>query len=558
MARHPPVLGEAASWRQLWLDRAFDQRPAEFAGSFSRAAAKRADRAAIMQHRWKVLDAAGAIRPFAFSARPTTHMYLGEEPPTEGMSFREEHPDREWVAIVASASAQPVDGLYSSWQMLYVDEALDGGSAKVDLSVLLAPDEQRTAALERVRGMLELARAAWTELDDAWRPLVKLLVRVQNRYLPEVTRRSRTLYDLERGETIDPWPQQVEAFDPHAAAEELGVSADQVTEAYSYLIERGLDRDPRDGLGTLRRARPRSSLGQWRGPARQAQDHFEAAEVLRRFLTDLTGTAPVHPSSWPMDGRQPERRDLNDRGPAARITRDLLQDELVEAGLHPHGVHIVGEGQSEEDIVRRLVSRLLGPRFGEELGFTDLGGAGSADRLSTMVGGFTEYALRTVVIVDREGKMAERVEGLIRQGDLPKEDCLLFKQNLEESNFTNQELLDALVDLAANPPEDRPPVDLQLPLEVAEAAHKTRSRRATSKDKRGFAGVLLDLAEYPEHGPVRISKPEFAESLADRMLDDFQDAWGNQEDLDKLYGRRPLLHFVIGRMLPVLNTRSWR
>jgi hypothetical protein len=65
-----------------------------------------------------------------------------------------------------------------------------------------------------------------------------------------------------------------------------------VSEAYWFLLERGIDREPQDGLELLRRARPRSVHKGLRGMPRGAQDHFDAAQVLRRFLTDLTGQAP--------------------------------------------------------------------------------------------------------------------------------------------------------------------------------------------------------------------------------------------------------------------------
>jgi hypothetical protein len=52
--------------------------------------------------------------------------------------------------------------------------------------------------------------------------------------------------------------------------------------------------------------------------------------------------------------------------------------------------------------VTTLVSGILGSTAADEIGFTDLGGSGAATRLRTMVGGFTAYAHRTVVIVDHE------------------------------------------------------------------------------------------------------------------------------------------------------------
>jgi hypothetical protein len=295
-----------------------------------------------------------------------------------------------------------------------------------------------------------------------------------------------------------------------------------------------------------------------RGAVRLAQDHYDAAQVLHLFLTDLGGQPPARPSYTLMDGRSRARDDLYERAPTQRMTRDLLQDELVHTGLYPHGVHLVGEGKSEQHIVQRLVSGLLGRRIGEELGFTDLGGAGMASRLPTMVGGFKEYALRTIVIVDDEGKLAEYVTGLVRSGDLPEEDVLQFKENLEESNFEPQEMLDVLIELAGRPPEGREPVTLTLPLDTAEGEHEKRRKNANASEPPGFAGTLLDLAEDPQHGAARISKPEFAVALADRMLADLEQAWGDKVALTALYEKRPLLKFVLERVIPVFEVPSWR
>jgi hypothetical protein len=217
----------------------------------------------------------------------------------------------------------------------------------------------------------------------------------------------------------------------------------------------------------------------------------------------------------------------------------------------------VGEGKSEKEIVHRLVEGFLGRQWAEELGFTELGGSGSASRLSTMVGGFTTYAQRTVVIVDSEGDMTEYVNGLIRDGKLPEEDVLQFTANLEESNFAPGELLQVLAEVAANPPDARPAVTLTLPLEAVEEAIQ-RERRRDGRQQRGLANILLDLAADPKYGPVKISKPEFAKALADRMLQEFHDSYEDKEMLLALRRRRPLLAFVLARVLPVITGPRWQ
>jgi hypothetical protein len=339
-------------------------------------------------------------------------------------------------------------------------------------------------------------------------------------------------------------------------AAELGVSGPQVSEAYWFLLERGIDREPQDGLELLRRARPRSIHMGLRGMPRGAQDHFDAAQVLRLFHTDLTGQAPGRTPRWPLDGRQRERAALYDRGPAARTSREQLQAELVQTGLYPHAVHVVGDGESEKRMVHRLVEGLLGRQWADEVGFTDLGGSGSASRLITMVGGFTTYAQRTVVIVDSEGAMAQYVTGLIRSQKLPDEDVLQFKANLEESNFSPAEMLHALVQRAANPPDERPAVTLALPLNDVLAAHE--KRRESAREDPGLAGTLLRLAQDPRYGgPVTISKPDFVYVLADRILDELNEAQGDEKAVEALRRRRPLLAFVLDRVLPVRMGPRW-
>jgi hypothetical protein len=430
----------------------------------------------------------------------------------------------------------------------------------MDLNTLLGTTVQVQTTLENVHWFLTNQQAKWHALDVAWRPLMKLLVRLQNRYLPELTGRIRILYDSEQRSQVDPWSNEHKRFDPQQVIRDLGVSPDQVTEAYWFLIERGIDREPRDGLELLRRARPRSSQLRWRGPVRHAQDHFDAAQILRLFLVDLTGQAPPRPRLWPMDGRQRERAHLYAVGPASLPSRKDLQEELVNAGLYPHSVHIVGEGKSEKEIISTIVAGMIGEQSASELGFTDLGGSGMANRLTTMVGGFTTYAQRTIVVVDSEGDMVSYVNGLTRSGDLSPEDVCMFQRNLEESNFSLDELLEVLNTCAANPPDGQEPVALRLQADDVIREHEARceSNRRQGKALPGLAGTLLRLAENPDYGDsIRISKPDFAIALAERMLDEIGQAGNDESACDAVLNKRPLLKFVVNRMMPILAQPQW-
>jgi hypothetical protein len=553
--RPPPLVSVGKSWRDLWRSGSFTQSRLVGDGAFSRRARKRNLGLGSGQGTLEALDLRGVLQPIAFVDGMNPSNFVNLAPFEPSMTFREEEPARQWSVYAWTPFSRPrTSAFYSPWQLLYVDDVISGASAELSLDTLLAPAEQRDLAVGRVTEILQAQQAAWEALDAAWRPLMKLLVRLQNRYLPQVTGRTTLVYDADQQRSVDPWPAERERFDPHGVVADLEVSTEQVAEMYTFLIERGLDRAPRDGLDLLRRAQPRSSREGWRGSPLCAHDHFQAAQLLRLFLTDLIGTSSERPRLWPLDGRQRERAVLYDQGPAGRTSRKQLKAELVEAGLYPHAVHVVGEGKSEKEMMHVLVAGLVGDRWASELGFTDLGGSGSASRLNTMVGGFTTYAQRTVVIVDSEGEMKEYVTGMIRAHELPEDDVLLFDTNLEESNFTPSELLGVLKDRAANPMDPHPAVQLSLSLEDVEVAHQRRLLR--SGGDRGLAKTLLELAVDPAYGgPFRISKSDFAKALATRMVEEFYVAYGDDQAVESLCQKRPLLRFVLNRVVPVMESR---
>lgn len=152
--------------------------------------------------------------------------------------------------------------------------------------------------------------------------------------------------------------------------------------------------------------------------------------------------------------------------------------------------------------------------------------------------------------------MAQNVDGLIKTQKIPPEDVLRFQENVEESNFSVDELVETIVELAARPEPPRPPITLTLTADDLERTYSSRRRRT---DNPGRAGVLLGLAEDPAFGgPFRISKPKFARALAERCLRDYADVADDPVALAKLFERRPLLYFTVERVLPVLAGRRWR
>ena len=318
--RPPPPLSLSASWRDLYVAGSFAQRELVDEGRLRSLAKERSFSLGIGHSTLEGFDAAGALRPIAFALGGYwTGLSVPAEDP-ENIAFREERDTVPWETYAWAYQHEPdyttVSPLFSPWQLLYVDDVLEGTEASLNLETLLLPEEKRDAALTQLRHFLEGQDNAWKALDDGWSPLVKLLVALQNRYWPEVSNRTVVVSAREDEPLVPAGPDQSD-FDAGATLEALGATEEEVLDAYYFLVERGLDRDPQDGLTMLRRARPRAFHVRWRGLARRAQDHFDAAEVLRLFLAELLGEPPPRPETWPLDGRQPERFALWDHGPAA-------------------------------------------------------------------------------------------------------------------------------------------------------------------------------------------------------------------------------------------------
>ena len=350
------------------------------------------------------------------------------------------------------------------------------------------------------------------------------------------------LFDPDTGHRVDPYPAEVQSFEPASVFEhEFREDREGLLAAYEFLVERGLRHDPDDGLTMLRRARPRAFHIRWRGEGR-AQDHFDAADVIRRFLADLDGHQPPQPGLIPMDGRQIEREALYRRGPASHWTGAEVVSALQQAELYPHGVHVIHEGRTDRIVIETLIASVLGSGVLDEVGFTRLGGAvgaGGADELTDLVGSLSGYTRRVVVILDREAKAYEHVRALLGSGGLSAEDVLLFSNSLEEANATDVELADLAVSLAADAS-----VAVSLTGTQLRAFHESRVMRA--REVPGLATSLQQLVAKTTAGKWHLRKPALDERLALLIAEEMNDL-----PIEDWW--RPLPVFVVDRIVPPLN-----
>jgi hypothetical protein len=549
----PPHVEVALTWRELYLDGAFGQRELIGDGALSRQAEERSIRLGTGQAPLEDLDLEGALQPILFTDGAHRSPFGLPAIPVSSVTFREEHGPLAWKENYArEGDGHPmVSPLYSPWQLLYLDDVVKEGRAELGLDVLLLERARREAALDSIRPFYEMQDRDWRQIDEHWRGLIKVLVALQNHYWPEVSGRVALLHDPgDEGDWIEAGRDGVD-FDPTDLLERLGTTAEELTAGYRFLVGRGFDREPRDGLVMLRRARPRAFQIRWRGSPRRAQDNFDAAEVLRLFLLDIGGDVGP-PEAELVDGRQSERAALFAHGPAARIGPEQLKEELLAAELYPHGVETIVEGQTEIAIIDAIVGGLLGPVGLAEVGYFDLEGVGAAKMVVPLVAGFTAYAVRTLVVVDREGRMGSYVDRMIEAGTVEAQDVCLWRESLEADNSTPAELIELAATLLASPGEGVSPVELSLSAEELVRSHSDRNEGRPPAGQIGLAEVLVALVAAHDP-PARLRKPELARALGLRMVGEFEECATDKEALAALYVRRPLLQFVVTRLIAAIN-----
>jgi hypothetical protein len=535
----------ALTWRGLYTAGAFTQRDLMSSGTFNSRAKDRGTWLGIGNDTLKYLHEAGALRPIAFSRGPYWSGMRSPSEPGEQMVFSDEEPSDAWSEYEFELNGHmEVVALYSPWQQLAASDAVDGGSHSVPLWVVAGEPDVGARALDQMRPWAQSLDEAWRSLDEAWQPLLLSLVRLQNRYWAEVTHRTKLLFDTESGGRVDPFIVERETFDAKAVFErDFCEDRDGLLAIYHYLVDRGLRRDPQDGLTMLRRARPRAFHIRWRGEPRRAQDHFDAADMLRQFLAAVDGVQPGQPDAIPMDGRQDERAALYERGPASGWTGEDVVQALQKVDLYPHGVHVVHEGDSEQIVIETLVGSLLGPDALEEVSFTDLGGAGNAGVVGDLVGSLDGYARRVVVILDSEANARSHVEAAIASGGISAEDVLLFETSLEEANATDQELVTLAIEVAAGAGET-----LTITATELRAFHDKRVRRAGERgaDVPGLASSLQQVVSRATSGRWHLRKRDLVERLAVLLAEDLYET--SRDDWS-----RPVTMFFADRIVPPLN-----
>lgn len=500
----PPLLNSPGpSYAELFSRSAFSQR--KFLDAQKLAEAARLRGIAVDQRFARQLvrlDRFGAFCPVAFSQANYDVETTWLDPDPEYMHWREERNFELWSAHawISHVSKTPwISERYSPWQLLYLGDAL----------------------------ALDASPGALSELDDRWRPTIKLLVALQTRLWP-YRQQSTTLLGREadpQTDHLDPHQIEVERFRPRQLLDDFGLDLDGLARLHAEFADAAMALDPVPQWYRLTELAPRTQTDRFHGEALKTRDLHDASYVLRllyhlateRWLPRADELA-ITSTEEASHRRHLPRQDTQSLG----ATHDQLQPALETAGLYPHRIHFVVEGDTEEIVFGRLLEE-LGRTSGYQL--TNLRGVDKAERHKTLLAAASQYAARTVLIADMEGSLSDVLQRLQRDGLLTDPDDLLVWQvdgqpsSFEEVNFRPAEIVDAIQAAAR---KRVPGIDVgftgeELAAHFAAAVENAQRRK---RNRPAFGKVALRMAQ--QHN-IRVSKTELAHELADinlRLIDD--------------------------------------
>jgi hypothetical protein len=428
---------------------------------------------------------------------------------------------------------------FSPWQLLYFNDAVELPNTSVSIEWLL--DDKRRATLgSGQRDLLGWQLERWRQLDREWRGILLVLLRLQSRYGPSVKGTLiKSTVNLVRhpqtGEYVD--PSELEPpFDARGVLDELGLTLEAVKAVHQRVASHGIvmgGDDPLRYWHMLIRMAPAKQRAKLRGRARRAQDAYDAAEMLRRFYYDLTGELLLNPDEiFDLSDKSWKKR-LFGKWPTFSYTRADLAVELRLRDLHPHQVHIVVEGETEEIVCRRVLEKVAGMPL-NDLGVSiqRLFGVGNMRR--EMLRAMKTFPRFLVFVADREGDMAREVEGLKRDGVLADEATYLWDTSFEEANFSDEEYVAMIAAIGADAG-----AMLTLDAQTMRARYNTHRDTAGSQ-ARALATFALGLARREEYGSVVASKTQLAERMADLILDDLL-----KRGADVVSAERPIVAMLV-------------
>jgi len=483
------------------------------------------------------LDKTGVFCPLAYLEGPYTSnprglcplpAILGE------MRFREETGFIPWgeirYEVFSGSTLKLTTALYSPWQLLSFPRAWK--SVRVSITSRIWTEPNRDKLLESLERWTQISLEGAQGYERQLRQIIRLLVEIQNRYFPFVRGSGHLIIGEEGGDYEDPLDTEIASFDPQGVARLLDVDAERLKHIYQFLCTQGHFADTNQSFYLLLRMAPYSERDQLRGASRNAQDWYDAAEMVRNFYRDLIGELLPDCDEVGSFGRDWKAEML---GHPARPHYDQvdLQRVLKRHHLYPHRAHVLVEGDTEKQVVETLMEAARGldaKALGIEV--TDLGGVGNVSRAEKLLEAVRSYPRELLVVADREGEIARRIEGWKRAGLITDRQVHVWDTSFEPSNFTSDELVAIANTLIA----ELSPEDISI---VAQDFQCFWGTKLKSGNEKGYLETFLGYVHQATGGRVKLAKGQFIPRLTSLMLDDIKaNGW------EKVATRRPILDIV--------------
>jgi len=336
----------------------------------------------------------------------------------------------------------------------------------------------------------------------------KLMLIFGDLYLPRIRRRV-FCSDLDNPHFLEDWFKWGKRLDVDNEVNRLGLNVDTLRNWYERFSIDGNEYDPlRQWFVLVRHIRP-SKRQQLKGQALLAQEYYDAAYVLKYLLEDLGVTDVCEPDEV-CDGRKGSWKPRRYGGKVDYKTRFVLENILVEYGVSTrYTVFLLCEGSTEE-VAIPIIARAMGIDF-EQRGIHFECFQGSGFNKST-------WRLRLeqiqdengipFVILDNENDAEEYLDIFSRIGLVTKENCLLWEEEFESGNWSDEEILEQFNLLAA---ENK--IDLNLELGNI-ANYRTKH---VVKGRRTKITKLLERVAHELQSDYSYSKVDLGRMLAENM-----------------------------------------
>ena len=399
---------------------------------------------------------------------------------------------------------------YHPYQAICVKEILNMTRLTIN-GVPELENNETLRRMEKLRKFDEIRRRSLFKRLIEYQKFIHLLLLIQDRYLPLIRRRFSGRGGVDFDEFWNKWFEWTQEFDPHTVLRESGFTADQIKKWRIRFAAQAGFIDPLRRWYILVHHIPYSKRENLRRDALLAQDYYEIADMLGRFLTDLTGKKQLDADDL-LDGRRGRwKREWYGREVDYK-SREVLQKVLTEYGINPQDrLLLIVEGPTEYEAIPKI-AEAMGINF-DQLGIRILPLKGAGETAKRRIEKLLEYlafpATIPYIIIDNHPNVERNLKRLEEAKLIPPNHYRIWKKEFEEDNFSDEEVLQQIVQQAK-----KRGFDLKISTETIE-----KERQAKRKEGKPIPHLTKILKKITKSFGYEIDKPELGKALAKIVAD---------------------------------------